>query len=158
MTAAKRNLYDAIPTLVAACYSWPDAANALGFINTIYHKRISSSLYAFERTLSALLGRIEDKRLPPDLKELANEDTDELDKSEITAALADSLAPGGYDLLRQTLQRTRAIMGAEAKTPELFRQLIQLGHERHEKIILFTQYTDTLDKLHQRMTVGPLSS
>lgn len=158
MTAAERELYDAIPALVAACYSRPDAANALGFINTIYRKRISSSLFAFKRTLSTLLGRIEDRRLPPELKEVAREDADELDKSEITAALADGLAPDDYDLLRQTLQRTRAIMGAEAKTPELFRQLIQLRRERHEKIILFTQYTDTLDKLHQRMMAGPLSS
>ena len=157
MTAHERELYEDIPNLVADCYSRPDAKNALGFINTIYRKRISSSTYAFERTLTALLRRKERAALSEDLREVAAEEADELTEDETAAALADGLTAAGRSRLQETLAKAQAVLKDGAKPPELISQLRQLRRDGHEKIIVFTQYKDTLDDLRQYIATGPLS-
>lgn len=147
MSAPERKIYESIPTLVAACYTRPDVANALGFICTVYRKRISSSAHAFMKTLQALLERKREERLAPELQEVANEDPDELTEEETAAALADGLTFAGETQLRQTLTQAQAAFAAESKPAELVRQLRALNRRGHEKIIVFTQYKDTLDHL-----------
>ena len=149
MTSTERELYDGIPALVAQCYARPNAMNALGFINTIYRKRISSSTSAFERTLAALLYRRYSAPLSGDLQEVADEDADELSDEETAAALADGLTAAGYTLLQETLAKARVAQGDAAKPPTLLRRLRQLRADGHDKIIVFTQYKDTLDHLLQ---------
>lgn len=147
MSAPEREIYEGIPALVAACYARPAAANALGFICTIYRKRISSSAYAFMQSLHALLERKERVRLAPELQDIADEDEDELTEEETAAALADGLTAASETLLRETLDKARFALSVEAKPTELVCQLRTLNRRGHDKIIVFTQYKDTLDHL-----------
>lgn len=121
MSAPEREIYESIPALVAACYAHPDVANALGFICTIYRKRISSSAYAFLKTLQSLLERKETERLAPELQDVAIEDADELTEDETDAALADGLTAASETLLRETLAKAQSALSVEAKPTELVR-------------------------------------
>ena len=85
MTPEERRLYDGIKPLVQQCYGGRGITHqALGFITTIFRKRMGSSTYAYAQTLRNVANRIPQN--PDDWMTLLNDaDWDELTDRETNA-------------------------------------------------------------------------
>lgn len=124
----------------------------LGFILTIYRRRLTSSLYAIqkslERRLSMLKSKIIDEELLDELDDVLDEttvDPDILERTRNEVASAEPLDPGEIDYLEDFL-RELSFTGQDTKLNYLFKHLEEYRKKR-SKIIIFTQYTDTMDYL-----------
>ena len=144
MSADEQALYDSITRLVRVCYKDQAASgnrSAIGFINTVYFKRLGSSPYAFAQTVRNALAR----RAAPD--ELDDDDIDLFD-GDITLA-ARSADPEAVAELRRAESAANALLGKDGKLAALQAELAKLRRKRHKKIIVFTQFKDTLEYLRR---------
>ena len=149
MSDAERALYQSIPQLVKICYKGQAASGnraAIGFINTVYYKRLGSSPYAFAQTVRNALAR----RAAPD--EIDRDDVDALDMVDGDIRLeAIDADPEAIDALRRAEAAATELLGKDGKLRALHAELAKLRRKRHKKIIVFTQFKDTLEYLLERL-------
>ena len=153
MNADTRRLYDSINDLVRQVYADDDRLNAtaLGFIMTIYRRRLGSSPRAFAQTCRNHLERkdsagaeqwLELNRLDPEeLEDLVDE---RLPTGDMTTAKA--------NLLLETAVAAEEMERRDPKLRELRQRLEALKADGHRKIIVFTQFRDTLLYLEPNLT------
>ena len=160
LSGAERVLYDAVEDYISTTYqaASPDKKTAVGFVMTIYRRRLASSFYALRKTLESRLARIKgfapgqaelfrtEEDLPQD--EQANEaigaeEADELETKSLGAEEEDSI---------QTLLKGIAKLGTDTKAREVRDQLKHWLSEKYDSAIVFTQYTDTMDFLRNYLT------
>lgn len=144
----ERALYDRIEEYLGDFYRRYEAERrGLGFVMTVYRRRLTSSFYAvrrsLERRLEALRGTTANPFAPEDLDELdldlTTDDDDvreELRQSE-EAYLEDFLAELGA-------------LGPDSKLERLLADLEEILAERGS-VLVFTQYTDTMDYLRDEL-------
>ncbi|AOF97795.1 DEAD/DEAH box helicase family protein [Sphingobium sp. RAC03] len=141
MDQAERDIYERVEDFLRQAYAQADQSqrNAIGFILTIYRKRLSSSFSALARSLQGRLDRsVEDDQF--DLEESGIEtETDEVENTEAEArrmlegaAIADILA----DVAKLPI---------DTKTRALKAELDQLKMDGFDQTMVFTGYTDTMD-------------
>ncbi len=141
-------LYQAVSQYVRHFYRLAQKENrkALGFLMTLYRKRLTSSFYAVQQSLQRRL----DSLLTQHGNGLTFDDLAELDDADdaVIEGLESYLEPIDpkeiqylEDLLRQ-FDNT----GEDSKCAQFITILRQELNER-ESVIVFTQYTDTLDYL-----------
>ena len=149
MSAAEQALYNSIERLVKICYKGQAASGnraAIGFINTVYYKRLGSSPYAFAQTVRNALAR----RAAPD--EIDRDDVDALDMVDGDIRLeAIDADPEAIAALRRAEAAATALLGKDGKLAALHAELAKLRRKRHKKIIVFTQFKDTLEYLLERL-------
>jgi hypothetical protein len=157
-TAAEEKLYQRIETYIARFYdaymNGPKAQKPLGFIMTVYRRRLTSSFLAIERSLrrrrDVLLGNASAEALldPDDLAAIESSaliDMDDLSKTgKAVATEANELG----DFLEELAQRPPD----ESKMEYLHNELDDAFKQGHETAIVFTQYTDTMDYLRNQLT------
>ena len=156
MNAAERSLYDGIAALVSAVYAAAPGVNptALGFIMTIYRKRLGSSPRAFAQTCRNHLERRQAAAETADSwREIARLNDDELDDDPDTPLPGTTLPPYALAQLEQAAHAAGRLERRDTKLGELRRRLDNLAAAGHRKIIIFTQFRDTMlylsDRLHQ---------
>lgn len=143
MDPAERDIYERTENFLRQAYAQADQSqrNAIGFILTIYRKRLSSSFSALARSLQGRLDRsVEDDQF--DLEESGVEtDADEVGNNETMAqrllegaAIADILA----DVARLPI---------DSKARALKTELDHLKSDGFDQTMVFTGYTDTMDGL-----------
>lgn len=143
MDAAERDIYERTEDFLRHAYAQAEQSqrNAIGFILTIYRKRLSSSFSALARSLQGRLDRnVEDDQF--DLEESGVEtDADEVGNTEAEArrllegaAIAEILA----DV---------AGLPIDSKARALKAELDQLKADGFDQTMVFTGYTDTMDGL-----------
>lgn len=143
MNPAERDIYDRVENFLRQTYAQAEQSqrNAIGFILTIYRKRLSSSFTALARSLQGRLDRsVEDDQF--DLEEAGEEtDAESVEKTETAArrliegaAIADILA----DVARLPI---------DSKARALKTELDALKAEGFDQTMVFTGYTDTMDGL-----------
>ena len=143
MDPAERDIYDRVEDFLRQTYTQAEQSqrNAIGFILTIYRKRLSSSFMALARSLQGRLDRsVEDDQF--DLEE-AGEETD-AESVEKTAAAAGKLIEGAAiaDILADV-----AKLPIDSKARALKAELDQLKADGFDQTMVFTGYTDTMDGL-----------
>ncbi|MBI4730020.1 MAG: DUF3883 domain-containing protein [Acidobacteria bacterium] len=147
-------------------------ARAIGFLMSLYQRRLASSTYAMKRSLENRARRLEDglkraqdlaRQAPPDIP-----DPDELDEMEegereqLEAMIEAITLAGNADQVRQEVQELRRLAaqaqavvdaGVEAKLSELKDLLQEEGFFDHpdQRLLLFTEFKDTLDYLVERL-------
>ncbi len=127
----ERDLYRRIERYVCEFYRRYEAERrGLGFVMTVYRRRLTSSFYAIRRSLERRLQVLRGR--------------DEEDLPEIGAARPDELA-----YLEAFVGDLRAL-GSDSKLEQLQRDLEELLAERHTALV-FTQYTDTMDYLRRQL-------
>lgn len=159
MTAAERALYEEVEDFISRCY---DAASskqrtAVGFVMTIYRRRLASSFFALERTLTAHLEDIRsgyheraDAGLDDDVFD--NEVDDELlDRDEAAAMEREALSFEERSTVEVLLNRVRALP-PDSKIERLRTVLAKLRDDGYDQIMVFTQYTDTMDFLRKQLS------
>ena len=158
MTPEERDLYDAVEGYIASTYNQASAKErtAVGFVMTIYRRRLASSFRALSRTLEKHLDAIAagdeaarladlDEDVPDD--ELISEypDPDELEKLQERALAAEEKAD--IHGLLDSIGR----LPPDSKLAGLRSALDDVRQGGYSQAIVFTQYTDTMDFLRQEL-------
>jgi hypothetical protein len=157
MTAAEERLYRRIETYISRYYnaymSGPAAQQPLGFIMTVYRRRLTSSFLAIERSIRRRLDVLAGQARASDLL-----DADDIAATESSpfadldldrpakAALADEI-----DELQQFLVELAERPPDESKMGYLHQELADAFHGAHDTAIVFTQYTDTMAYLREQL-------
>jgi superfamily II DNA or RNA helicase len=147
MSKAEERLYKDVEDYISSTY---DAAsqkekNAVGFILTVYRRRLASSVHALKKTL---LRRLEGLILETNEEDLPQDETaDEV----LSAEDAQALASEGLKLIEaddiKILLKQIEKVGVESKAKRLGDELEALLVGEYDSAIIFTQYTDTMDWL-----------
>lgn len=151
MTIEEMRLYERIEEYISDFYQrYENERKGLGFIMTVYRRRLTSSFYAIERSLERRLefleGHLPAARLQDEDDENAFLDF-EVDPLELEQEIARFEAEIEY--VRDFLSDLRAL-GADSKVERLKGDLNQIFQDR-ETVLVFTQYTDTMDHLREEL-------
>lgn len=143
MEPAERDIYERVENFIRSAYQNADQSQrtAIGFVLTIYRKRLSSSFAALAHSLQGRLDRqVDDDQF--DLEESGEEvEADEVkEKEDVARRLLESAAI--RDILAD-LQR----LPIDTKARALKDELTRLALDGYQQTMVFTGYTDTMDGL-----------
>jgi superfamily II DNA or RNA helicase len=147
-------------------------ARAIGFLMSLYQRRLASSTYAMRRSLENRARRLGDalknaqalaQQAPPDIPD--PEELDEMEEGErerleamieaITLAGSSEDVRGEINELRRLAAQAQSVedAGAEAKLSELKGLLQEQGFfdRPDQRLLVFTEFKDTLDYLVSRL-------
>ncbi len=149
LTPAERSLYDKVEDYIATTYNraTPQKRTSVGFVMTIYRRRLASSFHALKCTLTNRLQKMtnlveeEDVRQDEDVEEIM--DTDEAVEYALDALQEEE----NYDI--EDLLHLIKQLDTDSKAKELNNKLDQIFAHGYDSVIIFTQYTDTLDYLKE---------
>jgi SNF2 family DNA or RNA helicase len=160
MTHEERQFYRAVTDYVKNVYNRSEKLNkpAVGFAMALMQKRLVSSVGAIKATLSRRLANIvEEKSIGTNLSDeakdyLDGEDLDEDDKQKaeselgaLTIAESDAQLEEEIEMLRDLVALAEGIP-VDSKAQKIRRYIQQLLEDQpNEKVLLFTEYRDTLD-------------
>jgi superfamily II DNA or RNA helicase len=149
MTPAESALYSAVEDFIGDAYraASPEKRSAVGFVMTVYRRRLASSFEALKRTLNGRLmraGGITEEDASQD------ETSDEVMSGEEVACLVAD-APE-LDTINERerindLLRRIAQLGTDSKARRLKIELDACLADGFDSMIVFTQYTDTMEYL-----------
>jgi ERCC4-related helicase len=147
MTTAESALYSQVEDYISETYSkaTSDRRTAIGFVMTVYRRRLASSFEALKRTLN---GRLEKLGLSEeDVSQ--DEAADEVMAPEDAVELAASAA--GLEERDRIIELLRGIakLNTDTKAQKLHAELVSVFAEDGESAIVFTQYTDTMEYLRE---------
>ncbi len=148
----ERDLYNRIEEYISDFYrKYESERKGLGFIMTVYRRRLTSSFYAIrrslERRLEFLEGRLAASGLVDD-DDIEQEELD-LDVGEEVEPIDSALFAAEIEYVRDFLHDLRMLAG-ESKVERLLQDLKTILAAR-ETVLIFTQYTDTMDFLRDRL-------
>ena len=152
MRVEEQALYDRIDEYISHFYhKYENEKRGLGFVMTVYRRRLTSSFYAIrcslERRLKYLRGQIgEDEIFTDDDTEQEELDFDQ----ETTSGLEQDYFKAEFDYVDDFLQDLRLISAADSKLERLKTELDQIFRQR-ETILVFTLFTDTMDYLRDQL-------
>jgi len=147
-------------------------ARAIGFLMSLYQRRLASSTYAMRRSLENRARRLEDgvKRAqelarfaPPDLPDPEElEEMEESERDRLEAMLEAVTLAGSAEQVRAEVLELRRLAaqaqtvetaGVEAKLSQFKRLLQEQGFfdRADQRLLLFTEFKDTLDYLVDRL-------
>ena len=161
MSDDERHIYDLVETYIRDTYNKASASarTAVGFVMTIYRKRLASSFYALTKTLEKRLAAIKrgdgsisgatDEDLPDD--DLAEE---LLDTDEITEMERDALNFEERSSIEDLLLRVSSLP-PDTKARELRTVIDELRAGGYGQVMVFTQFTDTMDFLRDQLRTTP---
>ncbi len=154
MSPSERTLYEAVEEYIRAVYTAavPEKRTAVGFVMTIYRRRVASSFNALRRTLEKKLARLNahgveqvDEALEEDVSQ--DEEVDEVASAEDAASMdAVALDFEQRESIQQLL-KSIAKLGTDSKALRLIKELQEAFSAGYGGAIVFTQYTDTMDFL-----------
>jgi SNF2 family DNA or RNA helicase len=157
MTVDERTLYEAVEDYISTTYNQAasDQRNAVGFVMTIYRRRLASSFRALAKTLEAHLAAIRgnDDQLLLRIEEDAPDDEaadDVLDADEAAALEREALAVEERTDIELLLHRIRQLP-PDSKLTRLCEVLSELRRDGYGQAMVFTQYTDTMDFLREEL-------
>jgi hypothetical protein len=161
MSAEEWGLYQRVEDYVADFYQrYEGERKGLGFIMTVYRRRLTSSFAALARSLERRRAYLLDLRGPA--FGLTDEDTEEVDLEADVAedleaeARAGRLPPSLRRLLEAELRSLEGLLdevrrlGDDTKFQSLVEDLRTLLVQR-DRVAVFTHYTDTMDALRERL-------
>jgi SNF2 family DNA or RNA helicase len=145
-------------------------ARAIGFLMSLYQRRLASSTRAMRRSLETRARRLEEglkraqdlaRQAPPDLPD--PEELEEMEDSERLEAMLEAITlAGSADQVRHEVEELRRLAVqaqgvedsvTEAKLSKLKKLLHEEGFFDHsdQRLLLFTEFKDTLDYLMERL-------
>ncbi len=162
MTPAEEQLYNGVTEYVQEVYNRSEQLNqpAVGFAMALMQKRLVSSVGAIRETLRRRLqGLLEEGGANRDLSDeaeayLDGEDLEESDQQAAEQELETLTVVKGDDALRTEIEMLQDLVSqaesipVDTKAQQVKRYIQQLLEENpDEKLLLFTEYRDTLDYL-----------
>ncbi len=157
MSAPERAVYDALEDYIRTTYNQADESvrNAVGFIMTVYRRRLASSFAALGATLRK---RFDAVGSGADLLANAEEDIPDdeaaeeaLDVDEVGDLSRQALLAEEHSDIGELLASVEAL-APDTKLSALIRTLDRLRDDGYRQVMVFTQYTDTMDFLRERLS------
>lgn len=147
MTDREQKLYERIEEYISQYYQKYEAERkGLGFIMTVYRRRLTSSFYAvrrsLERRLEGVLAMLDDDDLE---QEDLSTDVGELLDTEQQRRFQDEIA-----YIKSFIAEIKQFGDHDSKIERLLADLDDL-FKRRETVIIFTQYTDTMDFMRSKL-------
>jgi SNF2 family DNA or RNA helicase len=165
MTPDERKVYEQVETYISSTYNNASEKdrNAVGFVMTIYRRRLASSFAALDRTLSGRLAAVEaDPRSLRDRADRGDDVSDDeagdevMDVDDAGRLEQQSLAAEESSDISALLRAVRELP-TDTKANRLLVWLKQLQADGYPQAIVFTQYTDTMDFLRDFLRKKGLS-
>ena len=154
MAPDERDLYDRVEEYISEFYQkYEGERKGLGFVMTVYRRRLTSSFRALEKSLER---RLEFLRRQGGEEWLTDED---LEEDALSLDIEEDIAEGGEALWPLYAEETEYVedflaalrsLGADAKFARLLEDL-QEALSRRDSAVVFTQYTDTMDYLREQL-------
>jgi hypothetical protein len=155
LSPPERAVYEAVEDYISRTYA--DASSerrsAVGFVMTVYRKRVASSFAALRETLT---DRLIDLRAPgrvaPSTEDLPDEeqDDDPIDETEAAMLAIDALEFEAQSGIEEILASVKKLP-ADTKSTHLVTLLERLRADGYPQVMVFTQFTDTLDFLRDHI-------
>ena len=162
MTADERALYRAVEDYISAAWNGAAAAerSAVGFVMTIYRRRLASSFRALRATLERHLAALDADGAtigPADVGpadagpgEEDLPDDELLDAEDAAERERRALAAADRAAVAELLERVRALP-PDGKLARLKAALAELRRDGHDRAMVFTQFADTMDFLRDAL-------
>jgi superfamily II DNA or RNA helicase len=154
LASNERKLYDRIEEYIRRhynAYKSDKATKALGFIMTVYRRRLTSSFEAIKQSLQRRLDVLEQGKSLADL--LTDDDDVDLENSLFDPETFDVRA----DRLKEEISELRSflndlgdITGEDTKAQQLVKDLAE-SFKTYDSAVVFTQYADTMDYVRERL-------
>jgi superfamily II DNA or RNA helicase len=152
-TPQERALYDAVEDFISSQYAQATGQkkSAVGFVMTIYRRRLASSVAALVATLEKRMAG-QQQQLEEDAA--ASEDDDitgelTLDLEGMQSAFQEASLQIELDAIGVLLDQARPLVGHDSKGSEFLKAIEQLQAQGYKQVIVFSQYTDTVDALKE---------
>lgn len=154
----EHGLYERIESYIRRYYNAymsDTSTQALGFIMTVYRRRLTSSFYAIRQSLKRRLQALEAGLTLGDL--LADDDRTALEEDTLfdldDEAIRLDLLKGEIAELRSFVEALEAISGQDTKATRLIEDLNK-AFGTYSSVVVFTQYTDTMDYVRGRLVAA----
>jgi len=155
LSSKERALYEAVEDYISTTYesAGADKKTAVGFVMTVYRRRLASSFHALRQTLNDRLARVTGHAASADAALRLEEDLpqDETAADVVAAEDVDEETAAADTVEERTsieaLLRDIAQLGTDTKARVLAEHLTHWLENGYDSAIVFTQYTDTLDFL-----------
>lgn len=170
LSPEEREVYESVEKYISTTYNnaSPEAKTAVGFVMTVYRKRLASSFAALRRTLEKRLAGLQNQENSQTSEDLPflDEDYDEEDSSIPSAddeVSIDALEYGNLESEALRLEEAGSLhellakamrLPLDTKAQRLQTSLKDLASKGYSQVIIFTQFTDTLDFLREYLTEG----
>jgi len=150
MRDEERDLYNRIEEYIARFYQkYEGERKGLGFVMTVYRRRLTSSFYAVQRSLERRLGFLRGQAGLGLSDDDVEQDALSLDVDELHLAER-SLYHDEITYVEDFLHALGMLGGNDSKVEQLLADLRDIfGHR--DTAIVFTQYADTLDYLREQL-------
>jgi superfamily II DNA or RNA helicase len=170
-TPAERELYEGVTEYISEYYNLAsrDENNVIGFAMAIYQKRLVSSIHAIRRSLKQRMetiqagGKDPDELEPPvpsllpkyrqdpDLLTDAQRELVEEELGTVAFSQNEQQIQREYEVVQELHRKTKAIK-TDSKADRL-REFVDgvLEEDPDEKVLVFTEYTDTLEYLREQV-------
>ena len=164
LSDAERAIYSAVEDYISSSYNAAmtrgasaQERSAVGFVMTIYRRRLASSFYALRCTLESHMASIADPSKVSAL--LAAGLTEDVDEDEVDAPEEDEakrLAKQALALEERSeienLLRMIRKLPPDTKADKLRAEIASLRAEGFAQVMVFTQFTDTMDLLRRELS------
>lgn len=155
LSAAERVVYEAVEDYIASTYNAAQQADrpAVGFVMTIYRRRLASSFHALRKTLENRLKAVDspDKLVfgeddLPDEDEVVADTSEALEADEATSLAKKTLKLEEKSEIERLLEAVKKLP-TDTKAIRLVADLRALQAKGYRQVMVFTQFTDTMDFL-----------
>jgi hypothetical protein len=159
LSMAEAKIYEAVENYISTTYNQASAKekNAVGFVMTIYRRRLASSFQALRNTLEDRLaamrsGKLAKPQQPDDEadNEMPDAEGDVLAPDEALELEQAALAQEEKDDIASLLEQIRQLP-PDTKADRLSKELEKLRADGYSQTMVFTQYTDTMDFLRDEL-------
>lgn len=152
-TPQERALYDAVEDFISTQYAQATGQkkSAVGFVMTIYRRRLASSVAALVSTLEKRLAgqqqQLEEDAAAAEDDDISGEQTFDLEGMQ--SAFQEASLQEELDAIGVLLDQARPLVGHDSKGAEFLKAIAELQAQGYKQVIVFSQYTDTVDALKQ---------
>lgn len=159
MSDGEAALYAALEDDITQTYNQAsqEERSAIGFVLTIYRRRLASSIRALILTLDKHLQVLEGGAVPDllsaDDREALESDADAGDEADLDTAERAALAREEAGEI-ETLLADRREPAEDTKLGALREAIAELRAGGHAQVMVFTQFTDTMDLLARRTSLA----
>jgi hypothetical protein len=159
LSADEGQIYQAVENYISTTYNQASEKekNAVGFVMTIYRRRLSSSFYALRHTLEDRLAAMESSRSPTQQESgddaeaaMFDPEYEVLAPDEVAKFKQAALAQEEKDDIASLLEKIRQLP-PDTKAERLRGELEHLRADGYPQPMVFTQYTDTMDFLRDEL-------
>ena len=149
MSSDERYIYDAVSEYISKVWKTRKNVNraAVGFALVVYRKRLTSSLAALKATLENHLERLDGKTHTTTLSE---DEYDDKDTEDIAKDEEGALRELDRKVVCHLLEMMRS-MPHDTKLDRLTEVIAGLRNGDYKQVMVFTQFTDTMDFLRDRL-------